>query len=56
MLSGVRVPSTCNSMCLYTQHDAQGPWRRRFALERVVGHERVKSMLTSAPGKVFVYS
>lgn len=49
VLGAVRVPSQCNSMCLFTKHDA-------FALERIVGHERAKNMLTSTPGKVFVYS
>eukprot|EP00434_Breviolum_minutum_P004543 symbB.v1.2.004007.t1/scaffold225.1/size261367/8 len=49
VLGAVRVPSQCNSMCLFTKHDA-------FALERLVGHERAKNMLTSTPGKVFVYS
>eukprot|EP00435_Cladocopium_sp_Y103_P049090 s336_g14.t1 len=49
VLGAVRVPSQCNSMCLFTKHDA-------FALERIVGHERAKNMLISTPGKVFVYS
>jgi len=49
ILNGVKTPSQCNSMCLFTQHDA-------FALERISGHERARKMLTSPPGKVFVYS
>lgn len=49
VLAAVRVPSQCNSMCLFTQHDA-------FALERIVGHERARTMLTSPEGKVFVYT
>lgn len=49
VLGGVRTPSQCNSMCLFTRHDA-------FALERVVGHERATKMLSSPPGKVFVYT
>lgn len=49
VLSAVRTPSQCNSMCLFTRHDG-------FALERIVGHERVCRMLTSPPGKVFVFN
>jgi hypothetical protein len=49
VLSNVRTPSQCNAMCLFTKYDA-------FALERIVGHERGHRMLTSSPGKVFVYS
>ncbi|CAE8606945.1 unnamed protein product, partial [Polarella glacialis] len=49
VLGATRVPSQCNSMCLFTKYDG-------FALERVVGNERAKKMLVSEPGKVFVYS
>mmetsp|Transcript_43911 Transcript_43911/g.103878 ORF Transcript_43911/g.103878 Transcript_43911/m.103878 type:complete len:660 (+) Transcript_43911:31-2010(+) len=49
ILSNVRMPSQCNSMCLFTKFDG-------FALERIVGHERACKMLTSPPGKVFLYS
>jgi len=49
VLNAVRTPSECNSMCLFTRHDA-------FALERIVGHERAVRMLAAPPGKVFVYS
>mmetsp|Transcript_48641 Transcript_48641/g.145282 ORF Transcript_48641/g.145282 Transcript_48641/m.145282 type:complete len:183 (+) Transcript_48641:145-693(+) len=49
VLGGVRTPSMCNSMCLFTKHDG-------FALERIVGHERACRMLTSPPFKAFVFS
>eukprot|EP00439_Symbiodinium_sp_Y106_P051358 s3338_g6.t2 len=49
VLGAVRTPSQCNAMCLFTKQDA-------FALERIVGQERAKTMLTSPAGKVFVYS
>merc|ERR1711972_1203840 len=49
VLAGVRTPSQCNSMCLFTRHDG-------FALQRIVGHERARRMLESSPGKVFAFS
>lgn len=49
VLSNVRIPSQCNSMCLFTKYDG-------FALERIAGHERARRMLTSPPGKVFVFN
>mmetsp|Transcript_122497 Transcript_122497/g.341408 ORF Transcript_122497/g.341408 Transcript_122497/m.341408 type:complete len:506 (+) Transcript_122497:1-1518(+) len=49
VLGYVRTPSTCNSMCLFTRHDG-------FALERIVGHQRACRMLTSPPGKVFIFN
>jgi len=49
VLGGVRTPSMCNSMCLFTRHDG-------FALERIAGHERTCRMLTSPPLKAFVFN
>lgn len=49
ILGNVRTPSQCNSMCLFTKYDG-------FALERIAGHERACRMLTSPPGKVFVFN
>jgi len=49
VLSGVRTPSKCNSMCLFTKQDG-------FALQRIVGDQRVQRMLASPPGKVFAFS
>merc|ERR1712029_1101886 len=49
VLGGVRTPSQCNSMCLFTRYDG-------FALERLVGHETACRMLASAAGKVFAFS
>merc|ERR1719330_1381849 len=49
VLGNVRVPSQCQSMCLFTRHDG-------YAVERIVGRERAIRMLKSPTDKVFSFS
>ncbi|KAF4741816.1 hypothetical protein FOZ63_018490 [Perkinsus olseni] len=49
LLRDVRVPSQCYSTCLYSSCDG-------YALERLVGRERLPKLLTAPPGKVSAFS
>lgn len=49
LLRDVRVPSQCYSTCLYSGCDG-------YALERLVGRERLPKLLTAPPGKVTAFS
>lgn len=47
--SGMRTPSECNSMCLFTKFDCA-------SVERIVGQEHARRLLATQSGKVFIFS